>query len=348
MTRKAFGTNQEGEHPTSSSRTEEAASSLQKTKRSFPVKLFQVLEFAELHNHQAIISWQNHGRCFRIHNKERLAQELLPLFFATAQYNSFRRSLNNWGFRQIQGPSHPDRGCYFHQNFMRTKCNLCLSIKRAKKSDIASRGSFMPHEEPAFHLMMPMPLSRVDPSPLIGTRLNSEESLANMNLLYAMMNGKNNFTNNHNANWEQPNTNGAAFPFDGSIDLTSICQQTMNGTWSLPSLNVGQSNTILHSILETDLMSYGKQNNNVMTGFDQGTMGGNNIDHLPCNVTPTFPGSYNQAVENAMQKNHNSTQIQNCADNSSMNIDTNSLTYQQLKRSLPDNLTELCNVFDET
>ena len=339
---KSFWNESGGGASTSSSRTEETASSLQKSKRSFPVKLFEVLEFAELHNHQATISWQNHGRCFRIHDKERLAQELLPLFFATAQYHSFRRSLNNWGFRQIQGPSHPDRGCYFHQNFMRTKFNACLSIKRAKKSDIASRGSFMPHEEPAFHLMMPMPLSCADPSPLIGTRLNSED----MNLLNAMMNGKNNFTDNHNANWEQPNTNGTAFPFDGSTDLTSICQQIMNGTWSLPSLNLGQSNSILRSLSETDLMSYGKQNNNVMTGFDQGTLGGNNIDLLPCNVTPTFPGSYIQAVENVMQKNHNSTQIQNCAENSSMNIDTNSLTYQQLKRSLPDNLTELCNVFD--
>ncbi|GFH58906.1 hypothetical protein CTEN210_15382 [Chaetoceros tenuissimus] len=325
--KKNFWNEPGGGAATSSSRTEEAASSLQKGKRSFPVKLFQVLEYAELHNHQDIIAWQDHGRCFRIHNKQRLAEELLPLFFATAQYHSFRRSLNNWGFRQIQGPSHRDKGCYFHQNFMRTKYNACLSIKRAKKSDVVSRGSLMPHEEPAFHHMMPMPLSRAAPSPLLGTRLNSEESLPNMTFLNSMMNGRNCFFNSHNASWQQPNINGAAFSFDGSADLTSICQQIMNGTWSFPSLNPGQNNTILQAVSETDTMSCRTQNNNLMTGFDHGTL---------------------EAIQNGIENNHNATQVQNRVDNNSMNIDLNSVTYQQLKRSLPDNLTELCNVFDET
>lgn len=194
----------------------------------------------------------------------------------------------------------------------------------------------MPHEEPAFHHMMPMPLSRAAPSPLLGTRLNSEESLPNMTSLNAMMNGRNNFFNSHNANWGQPNINGAAFSFDGSTDLTSICQQIMNGTMSFPSLNLGQSNPILQAVSETDTMSYGTQNNNI-------------LNRLPFNnTTPAFPDSHNQAIQNGIEKNHNATQVPNRVDNNSMTIDMNSLTYQQLKRSLPDNLTELCNVFDET
>ena len=80
--------------------------------------------------------------------------------------------------------------------------------------------------------MMPMPLSRADPSPLMGTRLNSEEGLANMTLLNSM-NGRNNFTDNHNANWEQPNTNSAAFSFDGSTDLTA--NLPTNYKWNMHS-----------------------------------------------------------------------------------------------------------------
>ena len=82
---------------------------------SFPIRLYKMLEHIEQHeDYNSIIAWQSHGRCFRIHDKKRLEEELLHLLFSTKQYVSLRRSLNKWGFKQIQGLRNPDKGCYHH------------------------------------------------------------------------------------------------------------------------------------------------------------------------------------------------------------------------------------------
>lgn len=62
-----------------------------KIRNNFPQKLYRMLEYAETSpDVQAIISWQPHGRSFKIKDKKRLQNEVLPLFFATGQYDSFR------------------------------------------------------------------------------------------------------------------------------------------------------------------------------------------------------------------------------------------------------------------
>lgn len=61
-------------------------------KNNFPQKLYRMLEYATTspHDVQTIISWQPHGRSFMVKDKKRLQTEVLPLFFTTVHYDSFR------------------------------------------------------------------------------------------------------------------------------------------------------------------------------------------------------------------------------------------------------------------
>lgn len=63
-----------------------------KIRNNFPQKLYRMLEYADKSpdDVQAIISWQPHGRSFKIKDKKRLQDEVLPLFFSTCQYDTFR------------------------------------------------------------------------------------------------------------------------------------------------------------------------------------------------------------------------------------------------------------------
>lgn len=125
-----------------------------KKKLSFPVKLYRMLEHIERQERNYIMSWQPHGRCFRIHDKKRLEEELLHLFFSTNRYQTLRRNLNKWGFKQIQGIKNPDKGCYYHPMFLRSQYKLCESMKR---SSAISDDDQLPFQEPKFHTMPPMP-----------------------------------------------------------------------------------------------------------------------------------------------------------------------------------------------
>ena len=63
-----------------------------KIRNNFPQKLYRMLEYADKSpdDVQAIISWQPHGRSFKIKDKKRLQDEVLPLFFSSGQYDTFR------------------------------------------------------------------------------------------------------------------------------------------------------------------------------------------------------------------------------------------------------------------
>lgn len=63
---------------------------------SFPVTLNQMLNENEVEGNTGIISWQPHGRSFRVVDKDRLASELLPRYGlnlkrATFRYREWRR-----------------------------------------------------------------------------------------------------------------------------------------------------------------------------------------------------------------------------------------------------------------
>jgi len=109
-----------------------------------------MLETVEKENLTSIISWQPHGRAFRIHNREKFIETVLPRFFGKIKMSSFLRQINLYGFRRI------DRGLdangYYHELFLHGKPFLIEGMVRLKTKKNASRGHIsMSLTEPDFH-----------------------------------------------------------------------------------------------------------------------------------------------------------------------------------------------------
>ena len=124
-------------------------------KFSFPVKLFQMLEHIDIAAPELapIISWQPHGRSFRVHDVEKFKECILPEYFNKAQYPSFTRQLNLWRFKRIKGRG-PDCGSYFHEMFLRDRPFLCHGMNRTA---VIGFGKKRQGEEPKFYSMDPLP-----------------------------------------------------------------------------------------------------------------------------------------------------------------------------------------------
>jgi hypothetical protein len=77
---------------------------------SFPQKVHHILaqeKFAKW------ISWQPHGRSFRILLPLWFERNIAGTYFSSNRYSSFVTQLNSYGFKHIsQGP---DRNCYYHE-----------------------------------------------------------------------------------------------------------------------------------------------------------------------------------------------------------------------------------------
>jgi hypothetical protein len=106
--------------------------------RSFPAKLFRMLEDPDC---QECISWQPHGRSWKIHNQHEFEEKVIPLFFRHAKLSSFMRQVNGWGF--IRTPTGPDQNAYYHDMFRRGYPKLCARMRRPphkvrSKSEIAA------------------------------------------------------------------------------------------------------------------------------------------------------------------------------------------------------------------
>lgn len=100
------------------------------TRKTFPMKLYNLLEESERDGYQDIISWQPHGGSFIVHNIKRFTTEIMPRYFAGGKINTFQKQLNLYGFQRItQGP---EKGAYFHKYFVRGKPRLCQRIRRQK------------------------------------------------------------------------------------------------------------------------------------------------------------------------------------------------------------------------
>mmetsp|Transcript_17798 Transcript_17798/g.36482 ORF Transcript_17798/g.36482 Transcript_17798/m.36482 type:complete len:447 (+) Transcript_17798:65-1405(+) len=119
--------------------------------RKLPVKLNAILNNREF---SSIIVWLPHGRSWRILDRDRLTKEVLPLFFQNANFNSFVRLVNAWGFRRIK--SGVDGDSYYHEMFLRGMPHLHIRTKRLlsheKKAPVGSID-----ESPNFHAMPKLP-----------------------------------------------------------------------------------------------------------------------------------------------------------------------------------------------
>lgn len=66
---------------------------------NFPRKLYRLLQDCDTNpEYQSICSWLADGKQFKIHNKKRFVDTILPHYFDQTQYASFRRQLNMYSF----------------------------------------------------------------------------------------------------------------------------------------------------------------------------------------------------------------------------------------------------------
>jgi len=123
----------------------------------FPMKLHNMLNHIALYETElsSIVSWQPHGRCFRVKKIKDFTEKVLPRFFQQRKYPSFQRQLNLYGFNRLTAG--PDKGSYYHELFLRSKKALCRAINRMKVKGTGCRMASNPKEEPNFYIMEPMP-----------------------------------------------------------------------------------------------------------------------------------------------------------------------------------------------
>jgi hypothetical protein len=80
----------------------------------FTWQLYHMLADAERYGFQSIISWQPHGRAFRVHDQERFERIILPFYYKSSKYKSFSRQLNLYSFVRLTRSGGPDQGaCKF-------------------------------------------------------------------------------------------------------------------------------------------------------------------------------------------------------------------------------------------
>lgn len=157
----------------------------------FPVKLHRMLtqieekantdknstdngsgNISDMENACNVISWQSHGRCFLVHDKETFVQRFLPSYFRQSKWASFQRQLNIYGFQRLTAGR--DRGAYYHDLFLRGHPQLATRIHRMKLKGIGQgRHRTNAELEPNFYRMQAVgPGDQVDVT-LIGMQPNA-------------------------------------------------------------------------------------------------------------------------------------------------------------------------------
>ena len=76
---------------------------------SFPAMLHRMLTDIDemgradpsLKSLQEVVSWQEHGKAFRVHDKKKFIEVVMPTWFSRIKYSSWVRQLSSYGFQKI-------------------------------------------------------------------------------------------------------------------------------------------------------------------------------------------------------------------------------------------------------
>jgi len=101
--------------------------------KSFPYKLYSLLEEANDQGFSDIVSWQPQGKSFIVHQPKVFVQSILPQKFKQTKFKSFLRQLNIYGFTRIQHG--PNKGGYAHAHLIQGYPELLNMIKRISAPD---------------------------------------------------------------------------------------------------------------------------------------------------------------------------------------------------------------------
>lgn len=95
---------------------------------AFPQKLYKLLVETESNGEDNVVSFTPSGLAFRVHDPKAFATDIIPRYFRHAQYHSFQRQLNKYGFERIH--CGPDIGAYQHPLFQKGRPDLYRKLHR--------------------------------------------------------------------------------------------------------------------------------------------------------------------------------------------------------------------------
>jgi len=87
----------------------------------FPMKLHSILTSEKWSD---VIKFEADGKKWKVLDKKRMEEEVLPLHFRHNKYLSFTRSVIGWGFKRV------GKATYYHKLFDRINPNLCDRMRR--------------------------------------------------------------------------------------------------------------------------------------------------------------------------------------------------------------------------
>jgi HSF-type DNA-binding len=124
----------------------------------FPHILYTLLDDAKEGGFDDIVSWQEHGRAFRVHDPVRFVDSIMSNYFHQTRYASFQRQIAIYGFIRISRRG-KDHGAYYHARFLKGHPDLCQSIQRTPVKRNWERQFKPPKCVPDFYEMTPLSLS---------------------------------------------------------------------------------------------------------------------------------------------------------------------------------------------
>lgn len=68
-------------------------SSMVESKQTFPFKLYQTIEWASESEFSSALSWSPSGHAFVVHDREKMAEHIIPKFFDHKKWRSFVSSV---------------------------------------------------------------------------------------------------------------------------------------------------------------------------------------------------------------------------------------------------------------
>ena len=85
--------------PSNNSSVNSAGTSSKKTmdkemRQPFPVKVYEMLENAEIQKFDNIVSWNEVGTGFMVHDKDHFTKDIVPQYFNLTKYKSFQRQVS--------------------------------------------------------------------------------------------------------------------------------------------------------------------------------------------------------------------------------------------------------------
>jgi hypothetical protein len=244
------------------------------TGTSFPLRLHTFLRLVDELDIANVVSWQPHGRCFRIHdtkefvklNNPRYVYGMNPLYdrvrnwlltatllylhcsvswFIYSKYSSLQRQLNIYGFQRI--PDGVDKNCYYHKYFLRGHPNLLQKIKRVPVKKNVPGHSLSSHV-PDFYSMPPLTES---------TSTTRDDKKAKVQ------------TSSVAATSQMKCSAGRTEPMNVVSDLSMLVKNQIDLRHSAPDMNFDKNPV---DLLVNNLLDFGARKYPLSMGVSEGTL----------------------------------------------------------------------------